>query len=220
MNILNSVTRDTASSYDACVIWLHGLGADGHDFYDVVPMLQLPGSLNVRFIFPHAPVKAVTVNGGMEMPAWYDIYGIGEHYQEDKAGIISSADAVEALINQEIEAGISASRIILAGFSQGGAVSLYSACRYNKPLAGVLALSTYLPLADSVLPASQSANKNTPFLMMHGTDDQTIPVAFGLRSRDHLLTLGYQVSWQDYAMPHSVCPDQCLAIGQWISNLL
>jgi len=205
---------------DSCVIWLHGLGADGHDFFDVVPMLELNPKLKIRFIFPHAPVQSVTANGGARMRAWYDIYGIGREFPDDKAGIVSSEVLIKQIINEQIAAGIDSSKIILAGFSQGGAVSLHTALRYEFKLAGVLALSTYLPLLSSFEQEASGANKTCPILMMHGTQDPVIALEFAIESKQKLVDLGYQLEWQTYDMPHSVCPEQCKRIGEWFNELL
>jgi phospholipase/carboxylesterase len=199
------------------VIWLHGLGADGHDFEPIVPELGL--ELPVRFVFPHAPVRPVTINGGMAMRAWYDIMGFDRNAKEDAAGIRASAAAVTELIDHEIGRGIPAERIALAGFSQGGAIALHTALREPRALAGVLALSTYLPLANTLASERSAANAEIPIFMAHGTQDSVLPLALGESSRRALETLGYAVDWHAYPMPHSVCLEEIGAIGAWLAAL-
>lgn len=200
MEYLEICTGDTPN---ASVIWLHGLGADGHDFAPVVAAMQpLP---HIRFTLPHAPVMPVTINGGYHMPAWYDILGGDIAARQDETGIRTSQSAIEGLIAQERARGIAVERILLAGFSQGGAIALQTALRYAESLAGVLALSTYLPLHETVQAERSSANATTPIFMAHGTFDGVIPLQTALASRDLLQTLGYRVDWREYPMPHSVC---------------
>jgi phospholipase/carboxylesterase len=197
------------------VVWLHGLGADGHDFEPIVPELGL--KFAARFVFPHAPVRPVTINGGMAMRAWYDILGFDRNAAEDAAGIRASAAAVTELIDNEIERGTPAERIVLAGFSQGGAIALQTALREPRRLGGVMALSTYLPLAGS-LPAERSAaNAGLPIFMAHGTADNVLPLALGESSRRVLEASGYRVEWHAYAMAHSVCLEEIGAIGAWLA---
>ena len=216
MTSLPYLSYETADQCDAVVIWLHGLGADGQDFYEIVPMLALPKKAAIRFVFPHAPVQAVTINAGMKMRAWYDIYGIGPNYPEDAQGIARSADAVAALMKTQLDAGITSDRLVLAGFSQGGAMALYVTLTYHQPLAGVLALSCYLPLADQLSTRINPANQNTPILMMHGDSDPVVPIDFAQQSMQHLIAQGCPVQWQQYPMAHGVHPDQCVHIGQWL----
>lgn len=193
----------TGDSPKASVIWLHGLGADGHDFAPVVEAMQpLP---HIRFILPHAPVMPVTINGGYHIPAWYDILGGDIAARQDEAGIRASQTAIEKLIAQERARGIAVERILLAGFSQGGAIALQTALRYPESLAGVLALSTYLPLHETINAERSDANATTPIFMAHGTYDSVIPLQTALASRDLLQTLGYRIDWHEYPMPHSVC---------------
>jgi len=203
----------------ASVIWLHGLGADGHDFVDIIPELKLPADLGVRFVFPHAPYQPVTINGGMVMRAWYDILGPDRSWGEDEEGIRKSGQTLEALIEREISRGIPANRIALAGFSQGGAIALHAGLRYSQPLAGILALSTYLPLADTVAGERHNANMRTPIFMAHGTADAIIDIALARHSRDILMKLGYNVDWRDYSMAHSVCMDEVRDIGDWLHGV-
>ena len=199
------------------VLWLHGLGADGHDFEPIVPELGL--SVPVRFVFPHAPVRPVTINGGMAMRAWYDILGFDRRAREDAAGIRASAAAVTELVDREIERGMSSDRIVLAGFSQGGAIALHTALREPRPLAGVLALSTYLPLAATLASERSAANARLPLFMAHGTDDGVLPLQLAETSRAALEALGYAVEWHAYPMAHSVCLEEVGAIGAWLATL-
>jgi phospholipase/carboxylesterase len=216
-NSLESVEVVTGMPARLAVIWLHGLGADGHDFEPVVPELGLHAT--VRFVFPHAPRRAVTINGGLMMRAWYDILGWGATVPEDDAGIRASAAAVTTLIDREIERGMEPSRIVLAGFSQGGAIALHTALREPRRLAGVLALSTYLPLAASLASERSAASAGLPILMAHGSADPVVPLSLAEASRAALEQLGYVVDWHIYPMPHSVCMPEIRAIGQWLERL-
>jgi len=202
---------------DAAVVWLHGLGADGHDFEPIVPELDLPDALRVRFIFPHAPMQPVTINGGESMRAWYDIYNDRRH---DEAGIRASQARVEALLARERTRGIPARRIVLAGFSQGGAIALQTGLRHAERLAGILALSTYLPLAESVDVEAGPANRDVPIMMMHGTQDQLILLERASFSRRTLEELGYPVEWRQYRMQHAVCAEEIADIGAWLRRVL
>ena len=204
---------------DSAVLWLHGLGADGHDFEPVVPELRLPGRLAVRFVFPHAPVRPVTINAGMRMRAWYDILQLGGG-PEDEAGIRASQKLLEGLLEREVARGIAPQRIVVAGFSQGGAIALQTGLRYSERLAGVLALSTYLPLAGA-LPAERShANREVPIFQAHGRFDELIPIERAARSRNALRALGYPVEWHEYPMPHSVCGEEISDIAGWLARVL
>ena len=207
----------TASTINASVIWLHGLGADGNDFVPVVEMLNLP---NVRFILPHAPYRKVKRNNGYEMRAWYDIDGLTPSSREDAIGIAESQATIEALIAKEISRGIPANRIVLAGFSQGGAIALHTALRYSQTLAGVLALSTYLPLRTLLALQKTTANQQTPIFMAHGIDDEVITLATCKVSLDILQAQSYAVDWREYAMAHSVCMAEIADIKQFISQVL
>ncbi|MDN3516655.1 dienelactone hydrolase family protein [Aquisalimonas lutea] len=218
--LLECVEAGAGGEAKASVIWLHGLGADGHDFEPIVPELRLPASLPVRFIFPHAPVRPVTLNGGMAMRAWYDIIALGGNAQQDEQGIRQSEAQVHALIRRENERGIATGRIVLAGFSQGGAVALHTGVRYPEQLAGIMGLSTYLPLADSVAAERSGANAQTPVFMAHGTEDPVLPIQLGQRSHEHLQALGYAVEWHDYPMQHAVCLEEIQAIGAWLQQVL
>ncbi|CAN1500631.1 COG0400 Predicted esterase [Methylophilaceae bacterium] len=201
----------------ASVIWLHGLGADGYDFAPVVDMLNLA---QVRFILPHAPAMAVTRNNGYVMPAWYDLSAPSEPQQEDLAGICSSENYLNSLIENEIKRGIASDKIVLAGFSQGGAIALHSATRYPKKLAGVLALSTYLPLKALLTAEASSANLTTPIFMAHGRADEIISLDRALASRLSLQEGGFSVQWHEYAMSHSVCAEEINDIGLFLTGLL
>jgi phospholipase/carboxylesterase len=214
-----AIEIETAPAPDAAVIWLHGLGADGHDFEPLVPELRLPARLRLRFVFPHAPVRPVTINMGMPMRAWYDILQMGGG-REDAAGIRASQGLLEALVARERGRGIAATRIILAGFSQGGAVVLHTGLRHAERLAGVLALSTYLPLAATVAAERSAANRDLPVFMAHGSQDPMIDIARARESRAFLEELGYAVRWREYAMPHSVCAEEVGDIAGWLLSRL
>lgn len=202
----------------AVVIWLHGLGDSGAGFAPVVPALGLPADHSIRFIFPHAPEQAVTINGGYIMRAWYDIKSMDLHDRADMQGVMASELSVQALIDEQIAAGIPSERIVLAGFSQGGVMSLFTGLRYPHKLAGIMALSCYLPTAD-VLPSQLSAaNANTPILLQHGEQDDVVPLSAGLLAKEALIAGGYQVQWQTYPMPHSVIPVQLKAISTWLQQ--
>jgi len=215
--VLDSIEITTAPTPRLSVLWLHGLGADGHDFEPIVPELRL--RVPTRFVFPHAPVRRVTINGGMAMRAWYDILGFDRRAKEDSEGIRASAAAVTELIDRELERGMPSDRIVLAGFSQGGAVALHAALREPRPLAGILALSTYLPLAASLEGERSAANAEAPIFMAHGTGDTVLPLSLAESSRRTLETLGYAVDWHAYSMAHSVCMEEVAAIGAWLDGL-
>ncbi len=215
-----SIEIETGVVPRASVIWLHGLGADGHDFEPLVPELQLPATLPVRFVFPHAPVQAVTVNGGARMRAWYDVYALDGVRREDETGVRASQARVEALIAREKARGIAAPRIVLAGFSQGGAIALQTGLRHAERLAGIMALSTYLPLASSVAKEASAANRDVPIFMAHGVYDDLIPLARAAASRDALLAAGYRVEWHEYRMQHAVCAEEIADIARWLRNVL
>lgn len=207
------------SKATACVIWLHGLGANGHDFVDIIPELKLPRILKIRFIFPHAPVRPVTINANMPMRAWYDIYTLSNLDHEDKAGILKSTAAIETLIQDELNKGLVSQQIILAGFSQGGAIALYAGLRYSKPLAGILVLSAYLPLASSLAKEAHTANKTTPIFMGYGEYDDVLPIRLGETTRDFLHQLNYSVEWHNYPMGHQVCQQEIADIAKWLIGL-
>ena len=204
----------------ASVIWLHGLGADGGDFAAIVPQLDLTGCAPIRFVFPHAPRIPVTMNGGYVMPAWYDILGTETQRVEDEAGVRHSALAIEALIQRELARGVHADKIVLAGFSQGCAMVLFTGLRYPQRLAGILALSGYLPMADSTAAERSAANQQTPVFMAHGNADPMIVLARAEASRDVLKGLGYAVQWHTYPMPHSVHPAEISDIGDFLRSVV
>jgi phospholipase/carboxylesterase len=216
---LEFIEIETAPKPSAAVIWLHGLGADGHDFEPIVPELGLPAAKPVRFIFPHAPQRPVTINMGMRMRAWYDILQMGGG-PEDEAGIRASQGLLEELILKETKKGIPHDKIVLAGFSQGGAVVLQTALRQRKRLAGAMALSTYLPLAKTMEKERTPENVALPIFMAHGRFDDMIGIDRAARSRDALLALGYPVEWHEYPMPHSVCPQELADIAAFLLRIL
>jgi phospholipase/carboxylesterase len=215
--LLDAIEIETTPTPKASIIWLHGLGADGHDFEPIVPELGLPKSTAVRFIFPHAPVRPVTINGGARMRAWYDVTPDGP---QDAGGIRVSQAHVEALIAREHTRGIAAGAIVLAGFSQGGAMALQTGLRHAERLAGILALSAYLPLPDTLAHEASAANRDLPIFMAHGTQDPVIPLSWAKRSRDLLVGLGYAAEWHEYPMPHSVCAEEIADIGHWLGRIL
>ena len=197
------------------VIWLHGLGATSDDFESIVPMLKLPKG-SIRFIFPQAPVQAVTINNGYEMPAWFDILGLKNHSPEDEAGIARAEKTLRSLIEKEIECGIDSKNIILAGFSQGGAVALHAGLRYEKPLGGILALSTYLPLASKLTKEKNDANNDIPIFMAHGKHDDVISLEIAENVKQLLNDLHYKIDWHVYDMAHSVCMEEIEDISRFL----
>ncbi|MCD1280386.1 carboxylesterase [Psychrobacter sp. CCUG 69069] len=203
---------------DRAVIWLHGLGASGHDFEPVVPQLGLTDDMAVRFIFPHAPKRAVTVNGGMVMPAWYDILEMSLERKVDTAQIEESSQQIQDLIRREVERGVSPEHIVVAGFSQGGAVAYHVALGYPERLAGLMALSTYLATNDNI--DYSTANKNMPILIEHGTHDPVVPVVLGEQAHQLLTKKDYGVEYNTYPMAHQVCMPQIQNIGQWLNKVL
>ncbi|HEY9030401.1 MAG TPA: alpha/beta fold hydrolase [Kangiella sp.] len=218
--LLPCVTVEPTSEHKATVIWLHGLGADGHDFESIVPELKIPAELGVKFIFPHAPVIPVTINGGYQMRAWYDIRNADLSQREDEAGVRQSAQQVEQLIQREIEQGIPADKIILAGFSQGGAIALHLATRLDKKLAGIVALSTYLTVPDKLADEKTDTNRDTTIFMAHGLQDPVVPIQRGQYSAKVLEDNGFKVQWSDYPMPHAVCLEEIQALGSYIESVL
>jgi len=214
---MEAVEIETGSPPRAAVIWLHGLGADGHDFEPIVPELRLKQA--VRFVFPHAPVQPVTINQGMRMRAWYDIFQFGGGREDDK-GIRASQQLIEKMIADEVKKGIPESKIVLAGFSQGGAIALQTALRYPKPLAGVMALSTYLPIAATLAAERAAPNAQVPIFMAHGQYDDIIPIQRAQASREALQKMNYQVEWHEYPMPHSVCGEEVRDISAFLTKLL
>ena len=218
--LLESIDLETAPDPAAAVIWMHGLGADGSDFVPIVRELDLSGCPPIRFVFPHAPTMPVTINGGYIMRAWYDILGAEAPMREDEAGLRASQAAVERLVAREKARGIPAHRIVLAGFSQGCAMTLQTGLRHPEKLAGLLCLSGYLPLHTAIGHERHAANQETPIFMAHGDHDQVIPVARAVQSRDMLRGLGYQVEWHAYPMQHAVCPEEIADIGAWLRRVL
>lgn len=205
---------------NAAVIWLHGLGADGHDFVPIVPELGLPAGHRIRFIFPHAEVRPVTLNGGMAMRAWYDIATLDRNGAVDDAGITASRLRLQRRITKEIESGIAAERIVVAGFSQGGAIAYHTALRHRPRLAGLLALSTYLPGAGAVISAEDLTDRSLPMMVMHGAHDPVLPMALGQMAAEQISTLGFTPQWRAYPMAHQVCFEQITEIGRWLAECL
>ncbi|MCH8943165.1 MAG: dienelactone hydrolase family protein [Proteobacteria bacterium] len=199
------------------VIWLHGLGADGHDFEAIVPQLNLPHDLRLRFVFPHAPMRPVTINGGMSMRAWYDIVSFDSAGRADSDGIRESSRMLDGLVAREIERGVDAGRVVVAGFSQGGAVAIQTMLRTPHRIGGMMALSTYLALPDELEHAS--VRKDLPIFMAHGSFDNVLPMQWGRDSADKLIAAGYAVDWHEYPMAHAVCPQEIAAISAWLSKI-
>lgn len=217
---LETVEVEPGTAADAAVVLMHGLGADGHDFEPVASELSLGPGRAVRWVFPHAPVRPVTINRGSRMRAWYDILGFDRGAGEDAEGIRASAASIGALVEREKQRGIPADRIVLAGFSQGGALALHTGLRQPERLAGVMALSTYLPLATTLPSEAHPANAATGVFMAHGTWDNVVPLALGERSRDLLRERGYDVEWHTYPIPHSVCAEEIAQMRDWLLRVL
>jgi len=217
---LEKVIVETKEHHDACIIWLHGLGADGHDFEPIVHELDLPDHLAVRFIFPHAPAIPVTINNGYIMPAWYDFRQTDLGIEHDEQGITQSAKQIQLLIEQQEMHGIAPNRIMLAGFSQGGAMAIHCGLRQTEPLAGIVALSAYLLKPDYLEHELKSSACAMPMFMAHGVDDPVVPFALGDSSRRKLETSGCRIEWHSYPMEHHVCPQEIKDIGVWISGIL
>lgn len=215
---LESIIVNSKQAAKRSIIWMHGLGADGYDFVDIVPQLELPEDLAVRFVFPHAPIRPVTIANGMPMRAWFDL-GSSLDILEDESGIRLSQVLIERLIAQEIAAGIPSRNIILAGFSQGGAMALQCGLRYDQPLGGILSLSAFLLLADTVPLEKSLVNQNIPILLLHGEDDDKIPVSCAKKDFDYLTLQGFNVNLQTYAMDHSVCGSEIYDIGLWLRKV-
>ena len=215
--LLETVEHSQQDPAAASVIWLHGLGADGHDFEPIVPGLTVEGT-PLRFVFPHAPVQPVTINGGMAMRAWFDVIGLEHGTQQDEAGIRRAERQLHALIDREKERGIAAEKILLAGFSQGGALALHTALRYPERLAGVIGLSTFLPLDWTLETEAHEANRRTPFFLAHGTLDPLVMPALGDGTRGLLCEQGYDVEWRTYPIPHAVCPEEITDLKSWMTT--
>lgn len=218
--LLSCVEVNPDKSATASVIWLHGLGADGHDFANLVPELNLPKDLPIRFVFPHAPVRPITLNGGVPMRAWYDITGMEFNAREDEMGVRASQNLINNLITQEKNRGIAIERIILGGFSQGGAVALHTGLRYPERLAGIIALSTYLPIANLFLQEKNAINKDIPIFMAHGTYDPLLPIQLGQGAAEFLKTHGYPIEFHTYPVPHSVSTEEIQDIAHWLIKTL
>lgn len=214
--MIQHIELNTGVNPKGTIIWLHGLGADCWDFVSIVKELGLPEDLPLRFIFPQAPMRPITINNGQVMPGWYDISMAELQRKPDEAGVRESQAQIEKLIAREIERGIAADKIIVAGFSQGGAIALQTALRHREPLGGIMALSTYLTLEDSLAAEATIANANIPILMCHGTQDPLIPLSLAVASRQKMEARGYKIEWREYPMPHSVCMEEVEDIGAWI----
>lgn len=217
--LLDAVEIETAPSPAASIVWLHGLGADGHDFEGIVPELDLPAG-GIRFIFPHAPTRPVTINNGYVMRAWYDVFNDSGVRREDEAGVRASQAMVEAMIAREKSRGIAAPKLVLAGFSQGGAMALQTGLRQPERLAGIMALSCFLPLAHTLTGEASAANRDVPIFMAHGTQDPLISMTRAQQGHDALVALGYRVEWHEYAMPHAVCAEEIDDISEWLGRVL
>ena len=216
---LQSIEIETRPKPSHSVIWLHGLGADGNDFVPVIQELALP-PLAIRFVFPHAPMRPVTINGGFVMRAWYDIAYQDLVMKEDEPGVRQSQKMIEELVAKESTRGVPPNRIVIAGFSQGGVIALQTALRHPKRLAGVMSLSAYLPLVATVEMERNPANNDMPVFLGHGIMDNIVPLPLGTTSRDRLIKLGYDIDWHQYPMAHSVCPEELEDIGAWFTRVL
>jgi phospholipase/carboxylesterase len=216
--LLEAIELESGRNPTTSVIWLHGLGADGHDFEAIVPELDLP-AVPIRFVFPHAPMQPVTINAGMVMRAWYDVSDAAIR-REDEVGVRASQARLEALITREKERGTPANRLLLAGFSQGGAIALHTGLRHSERLAGIMALSCYLPVADKLAAEAHAANLGAPIFMAHGLQDPVVTVSRAVESLDSLVREGYAVEWHDYRMPHAVCPEEIRDISAWLLRVL
>ena len=223
MDLPETVEIDNDEPLTGSVIWLHGLGADGHDFEAIVPELKLPDSLRLRFVFPHAPIRPVTINGGVSMRAWYDILSLDRSGPQDEKGIRDSAASLAALIEREHERGIPYEKIVVAGFSQGGAIALHTALRFPSRLAGLMALSSWLPLGSTldaeVVENDAAQSRDLPIFLAHGQFDPMLPISLGEESRDTLTRINYEVSWHEYPMPHSVCAEEIADIRAWLLSV-
>jgi phospholipase/carboxylesterase len=219
-DLLESLEIETAPNPDAAVVWMHGLGADGHDFEPIVPELHLPATTRIRFVFPHAPLRPVTINQGHVMRAWYDVRALAGVRREDEAGVRQSARQIEALLAREQQRGIAPGRLVVAGFSQGGAMALHVGLRYPDRLAGILALSCYLPLANTLDTELAPANRDVPIFWAHGLHDPMIPQAMAEQGRAQLAELGYQIDWHQYPIPHSVSAEEIADVARWLEHVL
>jgi phospholipase/carboxylesterase len=218
--VLETLEIETGPHPTAAVIWLHGLGADGYDFEPIVPELDLPAAPAVRFVFPHAPMRPITINGGAVMRGWYDVLSLEGVRREDDAGVRAAQASVEQLIAREAARGVPAARLVLAGFSQGGAIALQTGLRHPERLAGMMALSTYLPLAATLAAEASAANRDVPIFMAHGRHDSLIPIERAMSSREALRAAGYKIEWHDYAMEHAVCREEIEDVAAWLRRVL
>ena len=214
MQLPETVEVTTGDNPVGSVIWLHGLGADGHDFEPIVPELRLPAELPLRFVFPHAPVRPVTINGGVAMRAWYDILSLDTTGRADAAGVRESTALLEALIEREQQRGIAADKIVIAGFSQGGAIAINAVLHSEQKLAGLMALSTYIALPEAL--TTSAGNRDLAVFMAHGSFDPMLPMQWGKTSAESLIAAGFDVEWHDYPMPHAVCPEEISDIRRWL----
>ena len=219
MSELDSIVIETQEQPDAAVIWLHGLGADGNDFVPIIDQLQLPSHLAIRFIFPHAPVRPISINQGYQMSGWYDISSLSIVEEEDVAGIKESSAILKQLCEEQEAYGITSSRIVLAGFSQGGAIALHCGCRYPEPLAGIMALSTYLALPETLEEEISICATETPIFMAHGRQDEVVAYLYGKKSMQQLETNNFEVQWHEYDMGHAVCQEEIQHIRQWFIEI-
>jgi len=220
MSELDSIIIETNEHPDAAIIWLHGLGADGNDFVPIVDQLQLPSHYAIRFIFPNAPLRPITINQGYQMPGWYDISSLSIVDQEDEAGIKESSEILRQLCESQEADGIESSRIILAGFSQGGAIALHCGCRYPRPLAGIMALSTYMPLPDQLADEISEAVTETTLFMAHGRQDDVVAYDHGKQSMALLESYNIEILWHEYDMGHAVCIEEIQHIRQWLTDTI
>lgn len=221
-DLLPAIELETGNHPTHAVLWMHGLGADGNDFVPVVDELALPSSLHIRFLFPHAPMRPVSINGGSVMRAWhdYDVAGSTSNFRENMASLRDSQRAIDALIARESQRGIKPENIVLAGFSQGGALALQTGLRYPERLAGIMALSCYLPASQTLAVEAHQANSRAPVFMAHGIMDNIIPMTLALASKQQLLESGYMVEWREYPMAHTVCKEEIADIGAWLERIL
>ena len=217
---LQAIQINTLDNPDCAVIWLHGLGASGHDFEPIVPELNLPNTLRVKFIFPHAPIQAVSLNKGMQMPAWYNIYGLEMDSQEDATGIEKITEEIHALIQQQIDTGICADKIVLAGFSQGGALTLHAGLSFPHALAGLMGLSCYLPLREQIEGNIKIASRDMPIFLAHGSFDDVVPMAYAQLAKQILEKQNFKVKWHNYPCAHSLCAEEIQDIRNWLINCL
>lgn len=218
--LLESIIKEPKQPANSCVIWLHGLGADGHDFEGILPELGLPETHGIRFIFPHAPMRPITINQHEIMRGWYDIYDLGSLDREDTKGIEDSRSRIEQLLQEQIRQGIPSNRIVLAGFSQGGVIAMYLGLTYSQPICGIIGLSTYLPFMRNEKRELQITHKNIPIVMCHGDYDDIIPAQVGKKTFDYLRTKGCSPQWHTYPMGHQVCAEEIQLIGEWLTKIL